>query len=164
MSVYLYTFSTFLRIGDFYDAARYYLHVINKWPNNRDAYLGLILCLIQLKWHREAAVWLEYYQKADPVWENHEKVVEVYNQLQSSREKWGDRTSFQDESYDIEESLKIKARDYELRFRGYISRSSEVNFLGKSLKYNVKPNLQIRFIKFRCILYLMYLKGPDYLV
>lgn len=105
-----------------------------------------------MKWNQEAVGWLEYFQKTYPVWENDEKVVEVYNQLKSSREKWGDRASFGDKSYDIEEPLKIKARDYELRFGGHLSGSSEVNFVGKSLiilniTSRFLPKLQVKLIK-----------------
>lgn len=46
-----------------YAAARDYLHVITSWPGNKEAYLGLVQCLIALKWNKVANDWLVYFRQ-----------------------------------------------------------------------------------------------------
>lgn len=49
------------RIGDLYSSARDYLYVTQVWPEQKQAYIGLIKSLIALKWADEAQRWLEYF-------------------------------------------------------------------------------------------------------
>lgn len=48
-------------MGDFYQAARDYLYVIQHWPDQKQAYIGLIKSFIALKWTKEAQSWLDYF-------------------------------------------------------------------------------------------------------
>lgn len=48
-------------MGDLYQAARDYLYVIKHWPDQKQAYVGLIRTFIDLKWTKEAQGWMDYF-------------------------------------------------------------------------------------------------------
>lgn len=62
------------RTGDLYNAARDYLYVTQVWPDQRQAYIGLVKSLIALKWADEAQRWLEYFCSSHPDYANSPQV------------------------------------------------------------------------------------------
>lgn len=130
--------NVFLRTGDLYSAARDYLYIIQQWPDYTEAYFCLIRCLLALKWPQEAAEWLEYFCKAYPDYENHEEVVKlkkVLDMLQSNGSKKEENTErVENVLSNIEQQLRLEARDYEVRFVGHCNTTTDIkeaNFLGK---------------------------------
>lgn len=132
-------FATFRRIGDLYSAARDFLHVIRQWPDHTEAYLGLIRCLVTLKWPHEAAGWLEFFCKTYPDYEDHEEVakvkliLDVLNNSKQEEENDSERAAEAVLS-DVEKQLRMEARDYELRFVGHCNTTTDIkeaNFLGE---------------------------------
>lgn len=63
-------------MGDLYNAARDFLHVIQNWPNKIQAYIGLIESLLDLKWTTEAQQWLDYFSTL-PTNNNHPQVNKI---------------------------------------------------------------------------------------
>lgn len=53
-------------MGDLYQAARDYLYVTEHWPQQKQAYVGLIRTLIALNWAKEAKKWLDYFILLNP--------------------------------------------------------------------------------------------------
>lgn len=53
-------------MGDIYHAARYYLYVIENWPDQTQAYINLVKCFTSLKWFNEAQSWLDFFRSVHP--------------------------------------------------------------------------------------------------
>lgn len=53
-------FLIFYRMGDTYSALRDYLYLIQHCPNEVKVHIGLIKCLVTLKWSKEANDWAKY--------------------------------------------------------------------------------------------------------
>lgn len=132
----------FLRIGDLYSAARDYLYIIQQWPDYTEAYFCLIRCLVALKWPQEATEWLEYFRKTYPDYENHEEIVKlkmVLDVLQSNGSKKDENPERAESVFsNVEQQLRLEARDYEVRFVGHCNTTTDIkeaNFLGKFFGY-----------------------------
>lgn len=139
LEINIFLMSYYFRIGDLYSATRDYLYIIQHWPENTEAYIGLIRCLVALKWHQEATQWLEFFCKTYPDCEKHEEVVkvklilEVLKTNDSKKEENNDRVT-ENILSDVEKQLRMEARDYELRFVGHCNTTTDIkeaNFLGE---------------------------------
>uniref|UniRef100_A0A6P7FJM8 WD and tetratricopeptide repeats protein 1-like n=1 Tax=Diabrotica virgifera virgifera TaxID=50390 RepID=A0A6P7FJM8_DIAVI len=137
-------------MGDTYNAARDFLHVIQNWPNHTQAYIGLIECLIELKWGKEAQRWLDYFLNL-PINTNHEKAVnlpsDVLNSVLSNQEK-ADRENEKTEQSiaertfrkvgEVEQKRRLESLDFELRFLGHCNTTTDIkeaSFLGEDGNY-----------------------------
>ncbi|XP_072380257.1 WD and tetratricopeptide repeats protein 1-like [Diabrotica undecimpunctata] len=137
-------------MGDVYNAARDFLYVIQNWPNHTQAYIGLIECLIELKWGKEAQRWLDYFLNL-PINSNHEKSVilpsEVQNVLVSNQEKADRENELADQSITertfkkvgaVEQKRRLESLDFELRFLGHCNTTTDIkeaSFLGEDGNY-----------------------------
>lgn len=129
-----------VRIGDMYSAARFYLHAMQYWPENIEAYLGLIRCLMALKWTQEAANWLEYFCNLYPDFENSEEVMKIKVVLDvcksngSKKEDSNGEQRPENALSDVEKQLRLEAHDYEISYVGHCNTTTDIkeaNFLGK---------------------------------
>lgn len=64
------------RMGDLYQSARDYLYVTKHWPEQKQAYIGLVRTLKALKWTQEAYQWLEYFISLNPDLSNGLQVIQ----------------------------------------------------------------------------------------
>lgn len=132
------------RLGDLYEAARDYLHVIKEWPDNRKAYIGLIKCLVALKWTNESKQWLEYFERAFPHCSDSSQLNELKDRVGELRNNRSNESSTQ-ETKDLlikvdeqETKLRLDSFDYELRFIGHCNTTTDIkeaNFLGEDGNY-----------------------------
>lgn len=126
-------------MGDIYAAARDYLYVIKHSTGNVEAYLGLIKCLILLKWPKEATDWLAYFLKQHPHLKGSPPVKDLLNAincLESNHpfQKDNDLKTVDDD----ERLLRQNCLDYKKRFLGHCNTTTdikEVNFLGDAGNY-----------------------------
>lgn len=121
-----------------YSAARDYLHVVQHCPNDTEAYVGLIQCLVQLKWVQEASDWLEYFCKVHPECISTKQVKNIGDDilsLKNSDNKKEDGEEHQEKALsDEEKQLRLESRDYESRYLGHCNTTTDIkeaNFLGK---------------------------------
>lgn len=126
------------RNGDLYCAIRDYLHVIHNFPDNKEAYQGLVQCLVAIKWMKEAREWLEYYQIHHSDGSDGEeldklgKVIAAGDAIKEERnedDRIPEKTITEDEKM-----LRRQARDYEMRFLGHCNTTTDIkeaNFLGE---------------------------------
>lgn len=117
-----------------YCAARDYLHVIQHWPAKKEAYIGLITCLIALKWYSEATEWLEYFCKTHPEYRYSKEVTVISEDLSEAKisASKSDKCEEPKESNE-EKQLRLEAKDYDLRFIGHCNTTTDIkeaNFLG----------------------------------
>ncbi|XP_060523849.1 WD and tetratricopeptide repeats protein 1-like isoform X2 [Cylas formicarius] len=124
-------------VGDVYSAARDYLRVITNWPDQYQAYVGLIKCLISMKWAEDAQQWMDYFLTINPdsVSSNQvKKLQDSLNRLKTCSKKKDD-----DPNLDKEEvKRRLDSRDYELRFLGHCNTTTDIkeaNFLGEDGNY-----------------------------
>ncbi|KAG5882508.1 hypothetical protein JTB14_008481 [Gonioctena quinquepunctata] len=135
-------------MGDIYNAARDFLYVIQNWPNKMQSYIGLIECLIDLKWTDEAQKWLDYFSALHMNNNSHPQV----NILRAKLEKVEVPDQTKDPDYDIseekeiivrkidevEQKKRLESRDFELRFLGHCNTTTDIkeaNFLGEDGNY-----------------------------
>lgn len=120
-----------LRTGDVYAAARDYIHAIQLWSDT-DGYLGLINCLIDLKWKEEAIRWLNTFQKCKP--DVDKTVIEnLKEQINHCEIPTLDDNEETEKITEDEKFLREDSLDYELRYIGHCNTTTdikEVNFLG----------------------------------
>lgn len=121
-----------------YCAIRDYLEVIYRFPSIKEAYLGLIQCLVAIKWLKEASEWLVYYRKRFPYNNNKEELEELENMVTASQSMAMERN--EDDRLpekmisEHEKLLRLQAWDYERRFLGHCNTTTDIkeaNFLGK---------------------------------
>ena len=121
-------------MSDLYGAARDYLHVIQYWPDHKQAYIGLIKCLIALKWKEEAGTWLKYFVKVYPEVENTAQVKLLVEELQGVKvmgvkmeEVWPKKVD------EDEKKIRLDSYDFEKRYLGHCNTTTDIkeaNFLG----------------------------------
>lgn len=124
--------------GDIYSAARDYLYVIQNWPNNKEAYLGLVQCLIALNWIEEAYQWLEYFYSNHSDSEESAQIKGLHTDITTRRNKKENDTSSEKAFSDEEKQLRLESRDYETHFIGHCNTTTDIkeaNFLGENGDY-----------------------------
>ncbi|CAH1109387.1 unnamed protein product [Psylliodes chrysocephalus] len=134
-------------MGDLYNAARDFLHVIQNWPNKIQAYIGLIESLLDLKWTTEAQQWLDYFSTL-PTNNNHPQVNLLRTKLEklivSNQTKEQDNDSFEEKERlcrkvdEAEQKKRLESRDFEMRFLGHCNITTDIkeaNFLGEDGNY-----------------------------
>lgn len=127
------------RTGDVYAAARDYLYVIQMW-SDFDAYMGLINCLIALKWKEEAQKWLSSFEKCKP---DVDKSL-LYTLRQEINHCELANAEEAEESHKVTEDEKFlrgDSFDYELRFIGHCNTTTDIkeaNFLGIFFRANAR--------------------------
>ncbi|KAF5281774.1 hypothetical protein FQA39_LY17693 [Lamprigera yunnana] len=120
--------------GDIYSAARDYLYVIQHWPDNNEAYMGLIQSLIALNWTEEAYEWLEYFCSSHSETADNAKVKELYSDITSRKAKKENEVSTEKAFSDEEKQLQLESRDYETHYIGHCNTTTDIkeaNFLGE---------------------------------
>ncbi|KAL1505526.1 hypothetical protein ABEB36_005071 [Hypothenemus hampei] len=121
-------------IGDVYCAARDYLYVTQKWPNELKAYVGLIKCLIALEWNEEARRWYEYLCLKYPDYGSHKQAQKLLNAITALDMKPKDFDADSNKEVDENEiQRRLQSRDYQLRFMGHCNTTTDImeaNFLG----------------------------------
>ncbi|GLV31906.1 adipose [Carabus blaptoides fortunei] len=125
-------------IGDVYAAARDYLHVIKCWSGNKEAYLGLVQCLIALKWYKVAGDWLAYFRHRFGEYANSAQVLSLRSDL--SRPVKPETEDTDDVPNLPEQELKLRdaAIDFETRYLGHCNTTTDIkeaNFLGPDGQY-----------------------------
>lgn len=121
-------------MSDLYAAARDYLHVIQYWPDHKQAYIGLIKCLIALKWEEEANTWLKSFMKLYPECETSSQVRFLVEEVQKMRtgSKKSDEAGVEKVD-DDEKKLRLDSFDFEKRYLGHCNTTTDIkeaNFLG----------------------------------
>lgn len=115
-----------------YAAARDYLYAIQLWSDS-DAYMGLINCLIALKWKEEAQKWLNCFEKCKP--DVDRSVIETLKeQINHCELPNVDDNEEVEKVTEDEKFLREDSYDYELRFIGHCNTTTDIkeaNFLGK---------------------------------
>lgn len=122
--------------GDIYAAARDYLYVIERWPDYEKAYLGLIECLISLKWRPEAQSWIEYYKKTIPSF-NATALNKLEDLLEVNTSSSGSEEPENLQNFDIsetEKNLRLNSCDFETRYIGHCNTTTDIkeaSYLGE---------------------------------
>ncbi|KAJ8918994.1 hypothetical protein NQ315_016898 [Exocentrus adspersus] len=135
-------------VGDLYSAARDYLYVTQVWPDQRQAYIGLVKGLIGLKWTDVAQRWLEYFCSTFTDYANSSQVKCLYDSLEALKAENAPRDRENDNSEhkerflrkvdENEQKRRLDSRDYEVRFLGHCNTTTDIkeaNFLGEDGKY-----------------------------
>ncbi|CAG9857312.1 unnamed protein product [Phyllotreta striolata] len=133
-------------LGDLYNAARDFLHVIRTWPSTVLAYVGLIESLLALNWAKEAQQWLDYFETLPIVCDN-----PTINSFRFKLEKLLEQPAVEKEPNDAEENERFRRRvdeieqkkrleslDFETRFVGHCNITTDIkeaNFLGADGNY-----------------------------
>nr|XP_023026406.1 WD and tetratricopeptide repeats protein 1-like [Leptinotarsa decemlineata] len=138
----------FFRIGDLYNAARNFLHVIQYWPSKIQAYTGLIESLIELKWIEEAKKWIEYFSTLHMNNNSHPQVTLLRTKLEKlehvnlTKEEGKDASDDKDRLPrrvdDAEYKKRLESKDFEVRFLGHCNTTTDIkeaNFLGEDGNY-----------------------------
>ncbi|XP_018576693.1 WD and tetratricopeptide repeats protein 1 [Anoplophora glabripennis] len=134
--------------GDLYSAARDYLYVTQVWPDQRQAYIGLVKSLIALKWADEAQRWLEHFCSSHSDYANSPQVRCLHESLESLRasnppkEKESENSEHKERFLrkvdEAEQRRRLDSRDYEVRFLGHCNTTTDIkeaNFLGEDGNY-----------------------------
>lgn len=134
-------------MGDLYNAARDFLHVIQNWPNRLQAYIGLIECLLDLKWTTEAQKWLDYFS-ALPDNNNNPQINLLQVKLEKlfasnqPKEKDADVPEDKDRYFrkvdENEQKKRLESLDFEKRFLGHCNTTTDIkeaSFLGDDGNY-----------------------------
>lgn len=127
--------------GDIYGAARDYLHIIQHWPDNTEAYINFIRCLITLNWPDEANVWMDYFHKNKPEFADNPLVDGLRTELEAlenSKKLTNNEKSTERPCSDVEKQLRQNSRDYEMRYLGHCNTTTDIkeaNFLGKDNEF-----------------------------
>ncbi|XP_074033231.1 WD and tetratricopeptide repeats protein 1 isoform X2 [Leptinotarsa decemlineata] len=135
-------------IGDLYNAARNFLHVIQYWPSKIQAYTGLIESLIELKWIEEAKKWIEYFSTLHTNNNSHPQVTLLRTKLEKlehanlTKEEGKDASDDKDRLPrrvdDAEYKKRLESKDFEVRFLGHCNTTTDIkeaNFLGEDGNY-----------------------------
>ncbi|XP_030761944.1 WD and tetratricopeptide repeats protein 1 isoform X2 [Sitophilus oryzae] len=127
-------------MGDIYSAARDYLHVIRNWPDQIKAYVGLIKCLVALKWVDDAELWYDYLCNINPEFNGTNQARLLRETIQTvkntPKDGFGEREMCDMKSHKIEEDeaeRRLNSKDYDLRFLGHCNTTTDIkeaNFLG----------------------------------
>ncbi|KAK9874970.1 hypothetical protein WA026_005786 [Henosepilachna vigintioctopunctata] len=124
-------------MGDTYAAARDFSFIIQHCPEEARAYIGLIKCLIVLKWTKEASDWLSSLIKKFPETKTMQEVVELMKSVKDLIV--GNNVVGDVEKIDSRERLlRQNSLDYKERFLGHCNTTTdikEVNFLGQEGNY-----------------------------
>lgn len=125
-------------IGDIYSAARDYLFVVENWPDYEKAYLGLIECLVTLKWRPEAEKWIELLKKLIPEYDK-TALSKLEVQLEVSTTNVFETENLQHfECSELEKELRINSFDFDLRYIGHCNTTTDIkeaNYLGEALLF-----------------------------
>lgn len=123
-------------IGDAYLAARDFVHVIKHWPEIIAGYLGLVECLIALKWTEEAQNWMTYFQQKFATHASDKVVKSIAENLKTLNCVDDVEQMEVQEDADIspiERALRLESRDYETRYLGHCNTTTDIkeaNFMG----------------------------------
>ncbi|CAG9768911.1 unnamed protein product [Ceutorhynchus assimilis] len=127
-------------IGDLYCAARDYLHVMQLWPNETQAYVGLIKSLVRLRWADDARRWLNLLCQLQPEFASQKQartLRDVIALLEENNENPPEQNAFK--LIETEEANKrFNSIDYEMRFMGHCNTTTDIkeaNFLGEDGHY-----------------------------
>lgn len=109
--------------------------MIQQWPDNKEAYIGLVQCLIALNWTEEAYQWLEYFRKCHPDFAENIQVKGLHSDLIALKDRKEDNDERINEKAfsDEEKQLRLESRDFEMRFLGHCNTTTDIkeaNFLG----------------------------------
>ncbi|XP_066150426.1 WD and tetratricopeptide repeats protein 1-like [Euwallacea fornicatus] len=127
-------------VGDLYGAARDYLFVIERWPNQTKAFVGLIKCLIALEWANEAKSWYEHFCQIVPEFTSQNQAKKLRSAIKTLEEKPREKPSSNSDLMELtkieteEIQKRLGARDYDLRFVGHCNTTTDImeaNFLGE---------------------------------
>ncbi|KAB0795042.1 hypothetical protein PPYR_04829 [Photinus pyralis] len=124
--------------GDVYSAARDYLHVIRNWNDNKDAYIGLIQCLIALNWSDEAYHWLDYFSSNFVDYNDSAQIKTLHDDIASCKTKKDEEINSEKAFSDEEKQLRLESRDYETHFIGHCNTTTDIkeaNFLGENANF-----------------------------
>lgn len=149
-------------MGDLYQAARDYLHVTKHWPDQKQAYIGLIKTLIALKWTKEAQQWLDYFISLNQDLSNclqietlrHDIANPVTNPSKEDDEDVemrGGKSFFSKRVDGKEQTKRLDSIDYEVRFVGHCNTTTDIkeaNFLGTFFRNTLYTYNFIRLLKF----------------
>jgi WD and tetratricopeptide repeat-containing protein 1 len=125
-------------MSDLYGAARDYLHVIQYWPDHRQAYVGLIRALAALKWEEEANAWLKCFVKLFPDSENTSQVKFLVEELQTLETNTKLDEVGVKKVDDDEKKMRLDSFDFEKRYLGHCNTTTDIkeaNFLGDDDSY-----------------------------
>lgn len=130
-------------MGDLYSAARDYLYVTQNWPDQIKAYVGLIKCLIALKWAEDAQRWYDYLcdMNSDFSSTNQARLLREGIHSAKSTPKDNSDSERKDAFLKIEEEevkKRLDAKDFEIRFLGHCNTTTDIkeaNFLGEDGNY-----------------------------
>lgn len=119
--------------GDIYAAMRDYLYIITHWPDYEKAYLGVMECMVLLKWKEELLTWIDHYKECFPSYQ--ESTVRRFMDFLSSETALRDSPTITE----TERELRNTSVDYDYRFIGHCNTTTDIkeaNFLGNKL-FNV---------------------------
>ncbi|RZC38112.1 WD40 and/or TPR 19 domain containing protein [Asbolus verrucosus] len=125
-------------MSDLYGAARDYLYVIQYWPDHKQAYIGLIKCLIAMKWEEEAEIWMNYFTKIHPEHENTSQVKILVEELQTLKNASKLEEVGVKKVDDSERKMRLDSFDFEKRYLGHCNTTTDIkeaNFLGDDDSY-----------------------------
>ncbi|CAG9822682.1 unnamed protein product [Phaedon cochleariae] len=135
-------------MGDVYNATRDYLHVIQNWPDNIQAYIGLIESLIDLNWTEEASKWLDYFCNLQINNNNHCKIDLLRRRIEriqinidrdkNNAENGDEKERFLRKIDETEKRRRLESKDFESRFLGHCNTTTDIkeaNFLGEDGNY-----------------------------
>ncbi|KAJ8965028.1 hypothetical protein NQ314_004426 [Rhamnusium bicolor] len=134
-------------MGDLYGAARDYLYVTQVWPDQKQAYIGLIKSLIALKWADEAQQWLDYFCTSYPDYAISSQVrclrdglegIQLMNPPKEENDSSEPKARFLRKVEEPEQKKRLESRDYEVRFLGHCNTTTDIkeaNFLGEDGNY-----------------------------
>ncbi|KAJ8956507.1 hypothetical protein NQ318_019225 [Aromia moschata] len=125
-----------------------YLYVTQVWPDQKQAYIGLVKSLIALKWAEEAQKWLDYFCATHTDYAISSQVRCLRDSLEGlkasspSKVKENDNTEpkerFIKKVEDAEQKKRLESIDYEVRFLGHCNTTTDIkeaNFLGEDGNY-----------------------------
>lgn len=125
-------------MSDLYGAARDYLHVIQYYPEHKQAYIGLIKCLIALKWEEEANVWLKQFCKLFPENVATPQIKCVFDELQGIKPTLSEEITMK-KVEESEKKVRLESFDFEKRYIGHCNTTTDIkeaNFLGKQKRFS----------------------------
>lgn len=120
-------------VGDVYGAVRDYLHIIKKWPNTQDAYLGLVQCLISMKWTDIAGDWLAYYRQRFTEHAYSAEITALRAELAKSQKPDVEELEEAPTLPDQEIKLRDAAIDFQSSYLGHCNTTTDIkeaNFFG----------------------------------
>ncbi|XP_076250174.1 WD and tetratricopeptide repeats protein 1-like isoform X2 [Rhynchophorus ferrugineus] len=130
-------------MGDLYSAARDYLYVIQTWSDQIKAYIGLIKCLIALRWVDDAQLWYEYLCNTNMDFSSTNKAKLIREDILSARNSPKESAEVSEmkdfgKIDDEEVKKRLASKDYDLRFLGHCNTTTDIkeaNFLGQDGNY-----------------------------